>query len=132
MTIRTATCGCGQLSATCTGDPVRVSVCHCLACQRRTGNVFASQARWPDDRLVLAGEFSEWSRTGESGSTATFRFCPRCGATVAYVLDSMPGVTAVPIGAFAEPGFPPPEYSVYEERKHGWVAVLGDAIEHFD
>lgn len=32
---RAATCACGQLIVSCEGDPTLVSVCHCLACQRR-------------------------------------------------------------------------------------------------
>ncbi|HLY06336.1 MAG TPA: GFA family protein [Rhizomicrobium sp.] len=131
MTARIATCRCGQLRAECTGDPVRVSVCHCLDCQKRSGSAFAAQARWPEDHVEVTGAFSAWSVVGESGARATFRFCPRCGSTVAYVTDGMPGVIAVPVGAFADPKFPPPHYSVYEERKHSWVAVLGDGIEHF-
>ena len=132
MSRRDASCRCGQLRATCTGDPIRVSVCHCLECQKRTGSAFAAQARWPDDRLQLTGEFKEWSRAGDSGKLATYRFCPTCGATVAYVNEAMPDVTAVPVGAFADPGFPSPKFSVYEERKHPWVAVLGDDVEHMD
>lgn len=47
MTERIASCSCGQLTARVTGEPVRVSICHCLACQRRTGSVFGVQARFP-------------------------------------------------------------------------------------
>jgi hypothetical protein len=36
---------------------------------------------------------------------------------------------AIPIGAFAEPDFPAPTFSVYEERKHSWV-TLPENIEH--
>ena len=132
LTTRTATCRCGQLRATGTGEPVRVSVCHCLECQKRSGSAFAVQARWPDDRVQLTGTWTEWSRSGDSGTRATFRFCPACGATVAYVSEGMPGVTAVAVGAFADPAFPPPVYSVHEGRKHAWVAVLGDGIDHYD
>lgn len=132
MTVRTASCGCGQLSATCTGEPVRVSVCHCLACQQRSGSSFAAQARWPDDRVTLRGDYHEWSRRGDEGGIGTFRFCPTCGATVAYSFDEMPGVMAIPIGGFADPTFPAPEYSVYEGRKHRWVAIIGDGIDHID
>lgn len=130
MTERVATCRCGRLKAECTGDPVRVSVCHCLECQKRTGSAFAAQARWPDAQVRLTGEFKEWSRTGDSGGRATYRFCSNCGSTVAYVVSGMPGVIAIPMGAFADPKFPSPRFSVYEERKHAWVAVLGDDIEH--
>lgn len=130
MTVRTATCRCGQLRVTCTGEPVRVSVCHCLECQKRSGSAFAVQARWPDEHVEAMGKYREWTGSGDSGVPATFRFCPVCGATISYVHAGMPGLTAVPVGAFADPAFPPPEYSVYEERKHAWVAVVGEGIDH--
>lgn len=132
MTVHVATCRCGQLRVTCSGEPVRVSVCHCLECQKRSGSAFAVQARWPDDRVELAGEASRWSQVGDSGNRATFRFCASCGATVAYASEGMPGLTAIPVGAFADPAFPSPSYSVYEERRHRWVAITGEDIEHID
>ena len=132
MTLRTAACRCGQLTARCAGEPVRISVCHCLDCKRRSGSAFAAQARFPDADVVVSGDVTEWSVVGESGARATFRFCPRCGSTIAYVAESLPGLTAIPVGAFADPGFPAPSYSVYEERKHAWVAIVGDGIDHFD
>jgi hypothetical protein len=58
------------------GDPVRVSICHCLACPEAT-----------------------------------------------------PGIVAVPVGAFADPSFPAPTRSVWEERRHSWLR-LPDDIEH--
>ena len=130
MVERLATCRCGQFRAVCTGEPVRVSVCHCLECQKRSGSAFATQARWPDEHVTLSGEFSEWERIADSGHKATYRFCPRCGSTLAYVIEGWPGVTAIPVGAFADPDFPPPRFSVYEHRKHSWTVVLGDHVEH--
>ena len=60
MTTRTATCRCGQLRAECQGEPVRVSVCHCLDCQKRTGSVFAAQARWSLlDRVHMKHELED-------------------------------------------------------------------------
>ena len=44
MTTRRAACNCGQLSLTAEGEPVRISMCHCLECQRRTGAVSSNQA----------------------------------------------------------------------------------------
>ena len=130
MIVRVATCRCGQLRATCTGEPIRVSVCHCLECQKRSGSAFAAQARWPDERVELTGEPRKWSQMGESGRLTTYLFCANCGATIAYAGEAMPGVIAIPIGAFADPDFPSPKFSVYEERKHHWVAIKGDDIEH--
>lgn len=127
-TTRTASCRCGQLSVVCTGEPVRISVCHCLECKRRSGSAFSAQARWPNDRVVITGRSTEWSTVGESGGTAIFSFCPVCGGGVHYEIDRMPGMTAVPMGAFADPDFPSPEYSVFESRKHPWVEIIGDDV----
>ena len=129
-TIRTATCRCGQLRATALGDPVRISVCHCLDCKKRSGSAFSAQARWPDAQVTVTGESKIWSCVSENGNRADFRFCPDCGSTVAYVIEALPGLTAIPIGAFADPDFPAPQYSVYENRMHNWTAILGDGVEH--
>lgn len=130
MSTRFASCSCGQLSAQVTGDPVRVSICHCLACQRRTGSPFAQQARFPRENVTIAGNSSTWFRAGDEGGGATFHFCPRCGATVYYEPKDLAAFIVVPVGAFADPGFPAPTVSVYEERMHGWVVPPADA-EHF-
>jgi hypothetical protein len=130
MSTRFASYSCGQLSAQVTGDPVRVSICHCLACQRRTGSPFAQQARFPRENVTIAGNSSAWFRAGDEGGGATFHFCPQCGATVYYEPKDLAAFIAIPVGAFADPGFPPPTVSVYEERMHGWVVPPADA-EHF-
>ena len=130
MTIREASCRCGQLKATCEGEPFRISVCHCLACQQRSGSAFSAQARWPDAEVSIAGEWKEWQRSADSGRLVRYRFCPDCGSTISYTIDGWPGVTAVPLGAFADPEFPAPGFSVYEDRKHAWVEILGDDVDH--
>lgn len=127
MTLRKATCSCGQLSVTCTGDPVRISVCHCLACQKRTGSVFGMQARWRHEDVTIEGTSTAYTRVGDSGSPITFHFCATCGATVFYRISD-PAFVAVPVGAFADPAFPPPRVTVYEARQHAW-ARLPDSLD---
>lgn len=131
MSSRRAQCSCGLLNVTCEGEPARVSICHCLACQRRTGSPFAEQARWPKERVRIEGDSKSYVRVGDSGGILTFHFCPTCGATVHYDIDQLPGFVAVPVGAFADPTFPGPVFSVYETRKHAWIHVP-DGIEHMD
>jgi hypothetical protein len=126
MTTRSASCSCGQLRLTCEGEPVRISICHCLECQKRTGSVFAAQARFPRDHVTVAGHSAQWSRRGDSGSTATFHFCPTCAATVYWEMDALPDFLAVATGTFADPNFPPPRVSVYEGRQHRWTQALED------
>lgn len=132
MNSRIAACSCGQLSLSVQGAPVRVSVCHCLACQRRTGAPFGQQARWArENTSALRGRASHYVRVGDNGGRARFDFCPDCGATVRYTIDGDPEMVAVPVGALADPDFPPPQRSVYGARKHAWV-TLPDGIESHD
>ena len=132
MTTRTASCQCGQLTATCEGDPVRVSVCHCLNCQRRSGSSFSAQARWPVGQVTISGESKGWQNRGDEGGLGAFHFCPTCGSGVWYMVEAMPDLVAVAIGAFADPSFARPDYSVYETRKHHWVAITSEGTEHYD
>ena len=131
MTTRHASCSCGQFSATTEGEPLRISMCHCLACQLRTGSAFGVQARFPRDKVRIEGRATEYTRVADSGNPLTFSFCPDCGATVYYVLEQFPDVMAVPVGAFADPAFPSPRFSVYESRRHAWVGMPAD-VDHFD
>lgn len=133
MTTRSASCRCGQLRATATGEPVRISVCHCLECQKRSGSAFAVQARWPAAQVGIEGEAKSWSYTGDSGNRATFSFCPNCGSPLYYSVEGeMSALVAIALGAFDDPYFARPAYSVWEERKHDWVEITGESVEHFD
>jgi hypothetical protein len=78
---------------------------------------------------AIAHPCAQYVRVGDEGSEITFSFCPTCGATVCYVVEGREDSVAIPVGAFAEPGFPGPTFSVYEERKHAWVGLPPD-IEH--
>jgi len=123
MTHREAACSCGQLRVEVQGDPVRVSMCHCLACQRRTGSVFGVQSRYPASAVRIAGEATEYVRTADSGKRIRFSFCPLCGSTVYYRFEGNDDIVAIPVGAFADPAFPRPAFSVWEDRQHAWVSV---------
>jgi len=116
-----AACSCGQLRLVAEGEPVRISMCHCLACQRRTGSAFGMQARFPRENVQIEGLATEYVRIADHGEPRSFFFCPECGSTVYYWTD--PELIAVPIGAFADPSFPPPRVSVWESRRHAWVSV---------
>ena len=131
MTTRVASCSCGQLRLTCEGEPVRISMCHCLECQKRTGNVFATQARFAREYVRIEGRATQWRRLGDSGEGATFNFCPVCASTVYWEPTGAPGFVTVAVGAFADPSFPPPRVSIYEERQHQWALAAGQLpLEH--
>ena len=122
MSCRTAACSCGQLSIEVHGAPRGVGICNCLACQRRTGSVFAALASF-DAPYRVRGEATEYVRTGERGARFVFRFCPVCGSTVFHTEVGNDAAVSVAVGAFADPAFPAPTVSVYDCRRHPWVQL---------
>lgn len=129
---RHAACRCGQLRIACTGEPVRVSVCHCRTCKARSGSAFAAQVRFTADQVRTEGTAKTWQSIADSGNAADFHFCPTCGSTVWFHNRPHRDTFAVPLGNF-EPGHGfEPCFSVYEERQEPWVSITGDAIEHHD
>jgi hypothetical protein len=133
MATREAACSCGQLRIATEGDPFHVGICHCLACQRRTGSAFGMQAGYQSDQVTVSGRHTEYARTSTEADRKVhvFHFCPECGSTVFYTEPDEPELVVVMVGAFADPLFPPPVESGYEARRHPWVA-LPDSMERDD
>jgi hypothetical protein len=151
---RMASCNCGQLRVTCTGpDPDRVVICNCYLCQKQTGSAFSIQARFPNEQVKIEGKSTAWKFPIEGAKPTTYRtcagsdgiatnsaadlvtshFCPECGSTVYYFRKSDPARTGVRVGAFADPTFPPPMGSGFEEYRHPWtvnVAALPMPLGH--
>ena len=120
---RTASCTCGQLRIDVQGEPRVVGICHCLACQQRTGSVFAALASFAAPYKV-SGKATEYVRTGDQGAKFRFRFCPVCGTTVFHTEEGYEAISAgVAVGAFRDPDFPAPQVSIYDCRRHPWVQL---------
>ena len=141
---RTASCNCGQLRVTCKGpDPERISLCHCNLCQKQSGSAFAVQARFPREQVTIEGKSTAWKLPLEEanlteyrncvslGGGGTFHFCPVCGSTVWYTADADAARIGVKIGTFADPTFPAPKISGFEEYQHPWAMTAADLpMEH--
>jgi hypothetical protein len=73
----------------------------------------------------------------DSGFKIRFHFCPNCGSTTSWhwlpewagsnVLwegDRNPNTYGIAVGSFADPNFPPPTYSAWEEVMHPWLGLV--------
>jgi hypothetical protein len=126
---RLAQCHCGSLRANTSGDPILVTMCHCRDCQRRTGALAGSGALFEKAQVTIEGDRKVFERDAQQGRKVRFYFCPHCGTSVVWDGDLRPEWCFVAVGAFADPAFPPPSVSVYEESKHAWMQ-LPDGIKH--
>ncbi|TAX62911.1 GFA family protein [Rhizobium ruizarguesonis] len=119
---RAASCSCGQLSITTDGEPVKISACHCRACQRRTGSAFGVAVFFHADQMEMSGASSSYVRSGDSGRSIEFKFCPECGSTVFWMPEFRIDLIAVALGCFADPSSLTPTQSVYGESRLPWVS----------
>jgi hypothetical protein len=60
-----AACRCEQLRLLVEGEPVRISICHCFDCQRRTGSAFGVQARFPAEEVQIEGNYAEYEHESD-------------------------------------------------------------------
>lgn len=125
-----AQCACGALKLTFREPPQLTALCHCLACQRRTGAPFSANAFYAAECVEIAGTATEFVRTGDSGRKVRMYFCPTCGSTVYWKPEASPSWIGVGVGSFADPAFAPPTLSIFEQSKHAWVQ-LDETIAHF-
>ena len=84
---------------------------------------YLATKRASGEQVTFTGKATTWNRTAESGNVATFNFCPTCGSTVYWESESFPGYVIVAIGNLADPNFPAPTVSVWEESRHPWVSL---------
>lgn len=122
---RSGSCACGALRVTCAGEPKTVSLCHCPACQKRTGSAYGVAAFYDRGDVRVEGAARRYTRPSDSGHPVTFHFCPVCGSTVFWEPQRLPALVAVGVGAFADPGFPAPTQAVNERYRHPWVNGIG-------
>ena len=125
-----AQCSCGALTVALSVPATRVLACHCLDCQRVTGSPFLLAAFYPAEAVTVSGSPKEFTRSGGSGATVHQYFCSNCGSTIYWKNDARPGVIGVAVGTMADPKFPAPTISIFEQSKHDWVQI-GSAVEHY-
>ena len=120
---RIARCTCGALHLRVTGDPLHVHACSCSECQRYSGSVTSWSARFPEDAVAITGSYSKHFHC--PARLDRYRgFCPGCGTGKFFSSGAgFPGTIAITGGAFADPGFPPPEFLLYWANCPQWSGV---------
>jgi hypothetical protein len=99
-------CVCGAVRYTTRGEPLRVTVCHCTWCQRRTGTAFAVEPVFNDAQVEIRGELTKYRHiSDESGRWLDLEFCPRCGTNIGFTLEWRPGLRLIDAGTFDDPGW---------------------------
>lgn len=126
-----ARCQCGELTATIDDTAeAMIVLCHCLDCQRRSGSPFGEIAYYPEGTVRISGPAREFTRPTDAGNSFTSGFCPTCGSTLYARPSKYPALLGITIGTIADPAFPLPARSVYEQSRHLWLALPEGVPRH--
>jgi len=116
-------CVCGAVRFRTRNTPVRTSACNCTFCQRRTGSAFGMGAFFREEDVELSGARTTYQhRSDASERWLKMEFCPRCGTTVTWTAEAMPGGRALAIGTFDDPKWIRIERFSWMRSAHPWIA----------
>lgn len=134
-------CVCGSVRYKTTGEPLRVTICHCKWCQRRTGTAFGVELVFKDTQIEITGEeeITHYRHiSDESGRWLDLQFCKKCGTNLGLALEAAPGIQSLPAGTFDDPDWIKAEdyqfRHIYVRSKREWSDLSSDVEvyeEHF-
>ena len=126
-------CLCGAIRYRVKGDPMRVSVCHCTFCQRRTASAFAIAVFFGEENVELTGNgLTTYEHTSdESNLKIRLQFCRRCGTTVSAILERFPNGRVIFGGTFDDPNWFKIERHIWTRSAQHWL-VLPQNVECFE
>jgi hypothetical protein len=116
-------CLCGAHRYRVTGEPMRVSICHCTFCQRRTGSACGIAVFFPEENVEMSGnDFAVYEHTSdESNMKIRLSFCRRCGTTVSAKLERFPLGTVIFGGTFDDPNWFKVERHIWTRSAQHWM-----------
>lgn len=122
MGVHEGGCLCGAVRYETSGDPVRVTICHCRFCQRATGSAYMVEPifRTQDLRVTQGSPAAYAHRSAGSGKMLHVHFCAGCGTKLYLTFERFAESCGVYAGTFDDPDWfeIPPETS-----KHIFIGV---------
>ncbi len=122
MPHHTASCLCGAIRITATGQPDRVGLCHCMDCRKHHGALFFAAAIFPADAVTIEGETRAYvgpvTCSDVPRTSSARHFCPTCGSSVFAVSGDE---IELHLGALDAPDIFTPTYECWTVRREAWL-----------
>ncbi len=109
---------------TLSAEPLAVSLCHCVNCQKTSGSAFSVIAIVPLGSLQVTGRVSVFKDVGESGIGFERCFCPGCGSPIESRSPALAarGITIVKASLFDDTSWLAPTEQIYCKSAQRWLA----------
>ena len=116
-------CLCGSVRYRTSGGPEAAIVCHCKACQHRTGSALGVGVYFEKANVeILSGDLKTFEfKSSETGRWFKNEFCSKCGTTVAWTLEMRPNDRGIAGGTFDEAGWHEIHRHIWTESAHPWI-----------
>lgn len=122
--VRTGSCLCGGFRFAARGEPMYRAYCHCVDCRRVSGAPVSALVGYPAGEVEYTGEAPERYRSSEGVMRS---FCGRCGGTISYEDERLPGEIYLHIGLFDDPGPLAPLTHSWHSQALSWLD-FGDEL----
>jgi len=107
------------------GEPLRVGVCHCLACRKETGSSFKTFGVWRQPNVTIRGETKSLITTTEHR-----QFCPVCGSHICATHDFDDEID-VGLGVLDNaPSDLTPSYELWIPRRERWLKPVEGTVQY--
>ena len=100
-TLQQGGCVCNNIRYTISGAPLRVTICHCTWCQRRTGSAFGVEVVFNKEQIVFQSNSPSVYRhtSSVSGRWVDQHFCSTCGSNIGLTLEAVPLIRSISVGS---------------------------------
>ena len=130
-------CVCRKIRYKINSAPLRVTICHCIWCQRRTGAAFGVELVFEKDQVHFASEAPSVYRhiSDLSGRWVDQHFCNTCGSGIGLTLEAVPTIRSISIGSLDDQSWPMLDRL---ERRHVFVrsarqwSIIPSDVEQFE
>jgi hypothetical protein len=131
--IRRGRCLCGGVQIALVGEPNRVTLCHCVNCQKTSGSAFSVIAVAPIEAVTVTGKVGVFVDRAESGNEFERCFCPGCGSPVESrsPLLASRGVTILKASLFDDTSWLRPESQIWCISQQDWLEGI-DEVPRYD
>jgi len=117
--------------------PLRVTICHCSWCQRRTGSAFGVELVFEKAQVSIPSDMASIYRhiSDNSGRWLDQYFCGTCGSNIGLTLEAVPSIQSIAVGSLDDPCWP--ELArldcrhVFVRSARRWSEIPGD-VEQFE
>lgn len=100
-------CICGDLRYETTGEPTKITMCHCKFCQRATGGAFLVEPVFSAENFqLIKGTPKVYVHTSTgSGAKVNIHFCDTCGTKIFLTFERFADAVGVYGGTFDDPNW---------------------------